>query len=98
MFGSVGCYVNGRLVLVLCDRREPWQGLLVPTEKSLQPSLRRDVPELRVHPVLRKWLYLPHADPGFAAAAESIVERIEAGDERSGVESNIGRLPRRRAH
>ena len=96
MFGCVGCYVNGRLVLVLADRREPWQGLLVPTEKATQPSLRRDLPALRVHPVLGKWLYLPQAARGFAAAAAALVERIAGGDERIGVESKIGRLPRPR--
>jgi hypothetical protein len=96
MFGCVACYVNGRLVLLLADRREPWQGLLVPTEKSLQASLRRDLPALRVHPVLPKWLYLPHGTRGFGAAAAAIVERVAAGDERIGVESKIGRLPRRR--
>src|SRR5206468_1675163 len=42
MFGCVGCYMNGRLVLVLADRSEPWQGLLVPTEKSLHRSLLAD--------------------------------------------------------
>jgi hypothetical protein len=47
-----------------------------------------------VHPVLKKWLYLPHGSRGFAAAAESIVELIEAGDERIGVESKIASLPR----
>ena len=96
MFGCVGCYVNGRLVLVLADRQEPWQGLLVPTEKSAQASLRRDLPALRVHPVLGKWLYLPHGTRGFAAAAASLVERIAGGDERIGVESKLGGLPRRR--
>ncbi len=96
MFGCVGCYVNGRLVLVLADRREPWQGVLVPTEKAAQPSLRKDLPALRVHPVLPKWLYLAHATRGFAATAASLVERIIGGDERIGVESKAGGLPRRR--
>jgi hypothetical protein len=96
MFGCVGCYLNGRLVLVLADRKEPWQGLLVPTEKSLHRSLLADFPTLRVHPVLRKWLYVPHARGGFATAAAAIVEHIIAGDRRFGVESSLPRLPRRR--
>jgi hypothetical protein len=97
MFGCVGCYVNGRLVLVLADRTEPWQGLLVPTEKPVHRSLLADFPALRVHPVLRKWLYVPHAKAGFAAAAGEIVERILAGDRRFGVEPALPRLPRQRA-
>jgi hypothetical protein len=96
MFGCVGCYVNGRLVLVLADRSEPWQGLLVPTEKPLHGSLLADFPALRVHPVLRKWLYVPHAKGGFATAAREIVEHILADDRRFGVEPAPPRLPRRR--
>ena len=34
MFGCRGCYLYGRLVLVLAAREEPWNGLLVPTEKN----------------------------------------------------------------
>jgi hypothetical protein len=96
MFGCVGCYVNGRLVLLLADRKEPFHGLLLPTEKSVHQSLLREFPGLRVHPMLAKWLYLPHTVPGFAAAAEAIVDHIEAGDARFGVESKQGWLPRPR--
>ena len=96
MFGCVACYLNGRLVLLLADRREPFQGLLVPTEKAFQPSLRDDLPALRVHPLLAKWLYLPHANRRFAATASSLVEMILGGDERIGVESKGGGLPRQR--
>jgi hypothetical protein len=96
MFGCVGCYVNGRLVVLLADRSEPFHGLLLPTEKAAHESLLRDFPALRVHPLLAKWLYLPHAVRGFAAAAAAIVECIEAGDERFGVESKQGTMPRPR--
>jgi hypothetical protein len=93
MFGCVACYVGGRLVVVLADRHEPWQGLLLPTERSVHPALRADFPDLHVHPVLPKWLYLPHGG-GFAATAPRIVERIAAGDPRFGVEPDTPRLPR----
>jgi hypothetical protein len=88
--------MNGRLVLVLAGRSEPWQGLLVPTETLLHPSLLADFPALRVHPVLRKWLYVPHGKGGFATVAREIVEHILAGDRRFGVEPALPRLPRRR--
>ncbi len=97
MFGCVGCYLHGRLVVVLADRREPWQGLLVPTEKRAHPSLLAEFPALRVHPVLKKWLYLPHDGRRFAGAALGIVERMLAGDPRFGVEPAVRRLPHRRA-
>ena len=95
MFGCIGCYTSGRLVVVLADRGEPWQGLLVPTERSAQLSLRDDFPALRVHPVLGKWLYLPESNRRFASAASAIVEAIAAADSRIGVEPEAKRLPRR---
>ena len=95
MFGCVGCYVAGRIVVVLADRRAPWQGLLVPTEKLHHPALRRSLPELVVHPVLRKWLYLPSGAGAFTGTAARLVERIAANDPAIGVEPNL-RLPRRR--
>jgi hypothetical protein len=94
MFGCVACYVGGRLVVVLADRREPWQGLLFPTERVVHAALLEDFPDLRVHPVLPKWLYLPHGG-GFAASASQIVRRIADGDQRFGVEPDHPRLPRR---
>ncbi len=39
MFGCVACYLSGRLVLVLADRGEPWQGLLIPSERSVHASI-----------------------------------------------------------
>ena len=96
MFGCVGCYLDGRLVLVLADRGEPWAGLLIPTERLFHASLLAEFSVLRAHPVLRKWLYLPHASGGFAFGASEIVERIMGGDERFGVEPELPRLPRMR--
>jgi hypothetical protein len=94
MFGCVGCYAMGRLVVVLADRGEPWQGLLLPTERSIQSSLRGEFPALRVHPVLGKWLYLAESDPAFAATAAGVIARIAAADPRFGVEPTARRLPR----
>lgn len=96
MFGCVACYVQGRLVLVVADRREPWRGLLVPTSRETHGALVRELPELREHPVLRKWLYLPEASSRFTETAQTIVQRILAGDSRIGVEAKAPRLPSRR--
>ncbi len=97
MFGCVGCYLHGRLVLVLADRREPWQGLLVPTERRAHDSLRSAYPGLRVHPVLGKWLHLPHGSDLFDETGAALVRAIAAGDPRLGVESDPPRLPRPKA-
>lgn len=88
MFGCKGCYLHGRLVLVLAARRrEPWNGLLVPTERRHHKSLLRDHKSLGQHPVLKKWLYLPESDDQFEEAARSIIESILGNDPRIGVES-----------
>ncbi len=87
MFGCRGCYLYGRLVLVLAARgEEPWHGLLVPTEKEHQPGLRRTHKKLIIHPVLKKWLYLPESDDDFEEAARAVVESILANNPRIGVE------------
>lgn len=88
MFGCMGCYLHGRLVLVLAARgKEPWNGLLVPTERRHQPALRRDHKNLIIHPVLKKWLYLPESNKDFEEVARELVEAILANDPRMGVES-----------
>lgn len=95
MFGLVACYVSGRLVIVLADRRDPWRGVMLPMEKRFHDEVREAFPELRVHPVLRKWLHLPEGG-AFHAVASRIVAAIAAGDSRFGVEPDPPRLPRYR--
>lgn len=86
MFGCRGCYLYGRLVLVLAAREEPWNGLLVPTEKKHHKSLSRDHKGLVTHPILKKWLYLPESNEDFEESARNLVESILADDPRIGVE------------
>lgn len=98
MFGCKGCYLHGRLVLVLAARgKEPWNGLLLPTERKHQPGLRRDHKNLIIHPVLKKWLYLPEANEDFEEAACAVVESVLANDPRIGVEPKAkpGKGPRK---
>lgn len=86
MFGCQGCYLFGRLVLVLAARGGPWMGLLIPTDKKHHPSLRREHPGLVSHAVLKKWLYLPESTDDFEERARTLVESILANDPRLGVE------------
>jgi hypothetical protein len=87
MFGCIGCYLYGRLVLVLVARRhEPWNGLLVPTDRRHHTSLRRDHKSLVIHPILKKWLYLPESNDAFEESAKAIVDSILANNPRIGVE------------
>jgi hypothetical protein len=104
MFGSLGCYLHGRLMLILADRRPPWCGLLVPTAREAQPSLQAEIPALQVHPILGKWLHLPESAEDFEAIGEGLVRLALLNDARLGVEPrpkrrsvpSMGR-PRRRA-
>ena len=85
MFGARGCYLHGRLVLVLAARREPWKGLLVPTEKRHHKSLQDELPGLTVHTILAKWLYLPEASEDFEETASRLVDLVKEEDPRIGV-------------
>lgn len=84
MFGCEAAYLGEKLVLVLADGKEPWNGMMVPAEKDQQPSLIAQWPVLSPHPILGKWLYLSVADSSFEEIALSVVERIRRGDPRFG--------------
>ena len=94
MFGCKGCYLHGRLVLVLAARgKDPWNDLLVPTERKYHQSMRRDHKNLAIHPVLKKWPYLSESNEDFEESARALVEAILANDPRTGVEPKLN--PRR---
>ncbi len=87
MFGLVTCYVHGRCVLALADKRPPWRGLLIPTAREHHASLRGLMPELVGHPVLGKWLYLKDSAAEFEETARQLVALARVDDPRIGVES-----------
>jgi hypothetical protein len=93
MFGSDAAYVDGLLCLVAADRDEPWNGLLVCTSQERHAALVEEMPALRPHPVLGKWLYLSQDDPAFESIAERMTALVLARDSRVGVEPK----PRRRS-
>src|SRR5690349_18233215 len=84
MFGFVTCYVHGRCILALADKRPPWRGLLVPTAREHHAALRALLPDLTVHPVLAKWLYLKEATESFEETARELVALARADDPRIG--------------
>jgi len=94
MFGCLGCYLHGRLMVVLAARREPWRGLLVPTAREHHDALLREEIALAVHPVLSKWLYLAEASDAFEESAQRLVSWILADDPRIGVEPGQRRRTR----
>ena len=92
MFGCDAAYIDGLLCLVAADRAEPWNGLLACTSQDRHAALIDEMPALRPHPVLRKWLYVPQNDPTFESIAARMTVLVLARDPRLGVEPK----PRRR--
>ena len=86
MFGCIACYLHGRLTLVLATKEEPWNGLLIPTEKEFHESIKAEFNDLVQHPILKKWLYLSQAAESFESAGAEIIEAIRTNDLRFGVE------------
>ena len=96
-FGFLACYVHGRLMLVLADKRPPWSGILVPCDLERHAAMRALVPSLRVHSVLGKWLLLPATAPTFEDDALRLVDLARADDPRFGIEPQARLRPRRRS-
>jgi len=86
MFGSDAAYIDGLLCLIAADRDKPWNGLLVCTSHERHAALIHEMPALRPHPVLGKWLYIAQDDPAFESAAEELTALVLARDPRIGVE------------
>lgn len=85
MFGCDAAYLDDMLYLVVADRDEPWNGVMVCTSHERQAALMADIPSLNPHPELGKWLYLPQTDESFETIAAQLVELALARDPRLGV-------------
>jgi len=85
MFGCQACYLNGLLVLVFSDREQPWNGMLIVTNREHHDYLNQRYGSLVPHPILGKWLYLSAEDDHFESIARQIVAQIRSGDPRIGV-------------
>ncbi|WP_277182516.1 hypothetical protein [Caballeronia sp. BR00000012568055] len=86
MFGCDAAYIDGLLCLIAADRDAPFNGLLVCTSKERHDALMEEMPALKPHPVIGKWLYVPQADADFEDAAARLTALVLARDERIGVE------------
>lgn len=86
MFGCDAAYLGGLLCLVVADRDDPWNGLLVCTSQEHHASIMDEMPGLRPHPVLGKWLYVSQDDEAFETIARRMGELALARDPRIGVE------------
>jgi hypothetical protein len=85
MFGCDAAYIDGLLCVVVADRAEPFNGLLVCTSVERHAALIDEMPALKPHPVLGKWLYVRQADPAFEDIVTTIRRLVLARDARIGV-------------
>lgn len=85
MFGGRSVYFDGRMVLYLAAKKEPWRGVLVTVEREHHASIIAQFPGLKPHKVLPKWLYLPERSVNFERDAQAIVECIRTLDPRFGI-------------
>ena len=84
-FGGRTIMLHGRHQLFLTTQGEPWQGVLVCTFHEHQESLRRDIPSLQTHPILKKWLYLPESCETFEPDAKRLIQLARKQDPRIGI-------------
>ena len=101
MFGGMAIYVHGLMVMLLSEspgersfrgkefKFDIWDGILYPTDRERQVSLLEEWPELKVHPVLPKWVFLPRDLEDFEEIAEVISRRIYGHDPRFGIIPNL---------
>ncbi len=85
MFGFEAAYLNDKIVLVLADSEDPWNGILIPTERQFHSMIQEEFTTLAPHPVLGKWLYLPQHALDFEETATKVVKSIQSEDPRFGV-------------
>ncbi len=86
MFGLSAFYRAGELVLVLTgEGDEPWNGVMVATDRTRHAALVAEWPVLAPHVVLGKWLYLSCEHADFERVAEALVGLVADRDSRLGV-------------
>jgi len=85
MFSCLAVYLGERLVLVLANQEEPWNGILLPTSREFHQELMAKYSALHSHGVLGKWLYVSQTHPEFESLGNSLVEEILKGSSLVGV-------------
>lgn len=76
MFGCEAAYLGSRLYFAFAEGDEPWNGLLVATDRAHHAALRAQFSALTPHPVLGKWLYVSQSNPEFEETALALVNAV----------------------
>ncbi|MDI1249601.1 MAG: hypothetical protein PSV13_12120 [Lacunisphaera sp.] len=85
MFGTRAAYLDGRMVFCFAAKTEPWRGVLVCTDRPHHDALLAEFSDLKPHPILPKWLYLPESADKFEPSAVRLVRLAARRDPRIGI-------------
>lgn len=100
-FRGLSIYVHGKAVAYLANRPgdnsfrgktyqiEIWNGCLIPTDRQHHVELLRQIRGTVVHPVIQKWLYLPHKSEHFEDSILEIVDLIKKKSELIGIKPTL---------
>ena len=89
MFGGLAAYLFERQMLLLVEPtksgRWHWHGVLVCTDYEHHASIRAEIPALRPHEVLRKWLFIDSTHQDFESTMGVVTKRMAGDDARFGI-------------
>ena len=89
MFGGLAAYLFERQMLLLVEPtksgRWHWHGVLVCTDYEHHASIRAELPALRSHEVLRKWLFIDSTHQDFESTMGAVTKRMARNDARFGI-------------
>ena len=89
MFGGLAAYLFERQMLVLVEPtksgRWKWHGVLVCTGFEHHAAIRAELPALRPHEVLRKWLFIESTHVDFESTMQAAATHMARNDPRFGI-------------
>jgi hypothetical protein len=63
-----------------------WHGVLVCTDYKHHASIQAELPALKPHRVLRKWLFIDSTHDAFESTMEAVARLVARNDRRFGIE------------
>ena len=89
MFGGLAVYLFERQMLLLVEPtksgRWNWHGVLVCTDYEHHASIQTELPALRPHDFLRKWLFIDSTHEDFESTMAVVAKQVISNDPRFGI-------------
>ncbi len=89
MFGGLAVYLFERQMLLLVEPtksgRWNWHGVLICTGFQHHASIQAELPALRPHEALRKWLFIDSTHENFESTMTAVASRVADNDPRFGI-------------